>query len=100
MSSNYLPIVDQKFPASHAATLRQQLEAVTALYALVCCNGNIENANSLLRKQQQEQVSFQRNSIWKDMVGQERRGATVHVQVSMVSMRDMAFSICGRDHFS
>lgn len=81
MSGNYLPIVDQKFPASHAQALRQQLEAVTGLYAVVACNGSLENANSLLRKQQQEQVSFERNSIWKDMVGQERRGATVHVQV-------------------
>eukprot|EP00878_Enallax_costatus_P012608 GHUV01013167.1.p1 GENE.GHUV01013167.1~~GHUV01013167.1.p1 ORF type:complete len:652 (+),score=137.56 GHUV01013167.1:111-2066(+) len=80
MSSNYLPIVDQKFPASHAATLHHQLEAITALYAVVCCNGNLEHANSILRKQQQEQVSFQRNSIWKDMVGQERRAATVRVQ--------------------
>lgn len=83
MSSNYLPIVDQKFPASHAAHLHQQLEAITALYAVVCCNGNLQHANSILRKQQQEQVSFQRNSIWKDMVGQERRAATVRVQVSL-----------------
>jgi phosphate transporter len=47
----------------------------------VCCNGNSAKASSILRRQQQEQVSFERNTIWKDMVGQERRAATLHVQV-------------------
>jgi hypothetical protein len=28
-------------------------------------------------------VSFERNTIWKDMVGQERRAATLHVQVRL-----------------
>jgi len=48
----------------------------------VCCNSNAGKAAAILRRQQQEQVSFERNTIWKDMVGQERRAATVHVQVS------------------
>jgi hypothetical protein len=82
MSSNYLPIVDQKFPDSHAAHLRTQMDAIALLYSIVCCNGNADKAAAILRKQQQEQVSFERNSIWKDMVGQERRAATLHVQVS------------------
>jgi hypothetical protein len=81
MSANYLPIVDQKFPDSHAAHLRTQMDAVASLYSMVCCNGNADKAAAILRKQQQEQVSFERNSIWKDMVGQERRAATLHVQV-------------------
>lgn len=50
-------------------------------YATVCCNGNMSKAQNVLRRQQQEQVSFERNTIWKDMVGQERRAATLHVQV-------------------
>jgi phosphate transporter len=81
MSANYLPIVDQKFPDSHAAHLRTQMDAIASLYSMVCCNGNADKAGAILRKQQQEQVSFERNSIWKDMVGQERRAATLHVQV-------------------
>ncbi|KAF8065942.1 SPBC3B8.04c [Scenedesmus sp. PABB004] len=80
MGGTYLPIVDQKFPESHAATLRRQLEAITELYAIVACNGKAAKAATVLRKQQAEQVSFERSSIWKDMVGQERRGATLHVQ--------------------
>eukprot|EP00879_Flechtneria_rotunda_P007786 GHRR01008159.1.p1 GENE.GHRR01008159.1~~GHRR01008159.1.p1 ORF type:complete len:762 (+),score=241.90 GHRR01008159.1:161-2446(+) len=82
MSANYLPIVDQKFPESHVAYLRHQLEQIIGLYSIVCCNGNVDKAAVILRRQQQEQVSFERNSIWKDMVGQERRAATVHVRES------------------
>lgn len=52
-------------------------------YALVCCNSNSGTASSILKRQQQEQVSFERNTIWKDMVGQERRAATLHVQVRL-----------------
>jgi hypothetical protein len=48
---------------------------------MVCCLGNTTKAQTILQRQQQEQVSFERNTIWKDMVGQERRAATVHVQV-------------------
>eukprot|EP00775_Hariotina_reticulata_P002958 gene2958-3243_t len=80
MSPNYLPIVDQKFPDSYIHHLQHQLEAITSLYAVVCCNGNASKAATTLRKQQQEQVTFERNTIWKDMVGQERRAASLHVQ--------------------
>lgn len=80
MSGSYLPIVDQKFPAGHADHLQQQMAAITALYGVVCCSGNADKAAAILHRQQQEQVSFERNTIWKDMVGQERRAATVHVQ--------------------
>lgn len=55
-------------------------------YAIVCCNGSSAKAQAILKRQQQEQVSFERNTIWKDMVGQERRAATVHVQVSWAVM--------------
>lgn len=81
MSPSYLPIVDQKFPSAFADHLQTQIDAITSLYAVVCCNGNTDKAAAILRKQQLEQVSFERNTIWKDMVGQERRAATVHLQV-------------------
>ncbi|WIA37569.1 hypothetical protein OEZ86_014475 [Tetradesmus obliquus] len=93
MSSNYLPIVDQKFPDSHAAHLRTQMDAIASLYSMVCCNGNADKAAAILRKQQQEQVSFERNSIWKDMVGQERRAATLHVQDGKEVVQESWFSM-------
>lgn len=80
LSSMYLTLVNQKFPEDHVEQLQAQLDAITQLYAIVCCNSNAGKAAAILRRQQQEQVSFERNTIWKDMVGQERRAATVHVQ--------------------
>lgn len=56
MSGNYLPIVDQKFPSAYVATLTRQLDAITQLYSVVCCNGNDARAAATLRKQQAEQV--------------------------------------------
>jgi hypothetical protein len=43
--------------------------------------GKHERALLELSKTLREQVEFERNTVWKDMIGLERRGATVTVQV-------------------
>jgi hypothetical protein len=67
-------------------------------YALVCCAGDLSQANNTLKQLQQEQVLFERNTIWKDMVGQERRAATVHLQVSAADYVDWFAWPLGANH--
>lgn len=81
MSPSYLPIVDQKLPQAHVDSLTRMIASITELYATVACGCSSERAAATLRKLQAEQVSFERNTIWKDLVGQERRAASLHVQV-------------------
>ncbi|KAF9379732.1 low-affinity phosphate transporter [Podila verticillata] len=68
-------VVDLSAPFQ--AESRQQLDAqilrLQAIYARTCTNGNMSLAAKELRSHLREYIIWERNTIWRDMVGQERK---------------------------
>lgn len=78
--ASYMSIVNTKLPEAAQVRL-EELQALCAdQYAVLACKGNRERARLDLSRVLRDQVEFQRNTVWKDMIGLERRGATVTVQ--------------------
>ena len=73
---------------------KQNLEAhirfVTTLYAKVVTAGDIDLALSQLKTHLREQVVWQRNTVWREMIGIERRaqGATLERSVMGTGKRE------------
>ncbi|KAI8972505.1 SPX domain-containing protein [Pilobolus umbonatus] len=59
--------------------LHSQIERSEKLYADAFCNGNTNMAVRQMKTHLRDQVVYERNTVWKDLVGQERKtlGAVV-----------------------
>ncbi|KAF9163375.1 low-affinity phosphate transporter [Actinomortierella ambigua] len=68
-------VVDHAAP--YLPESRQQLDdqivRLQALYARTCCDGNMGQAAKELRSHLREFIVWERNTIWRDMVAQERK---------------------------
>ncbi|KAK3824651.1 MAG: SPX domain-containing protein [Benniella sp.] len=53
--------------------LDDQILRIQALYARTCTNGSMPQAAKELRSHLREYIVWERNTIWRDMVGQERK---------------------------
>ncbi|KAG0294587.1 low-affinity phosphate transporter [Linnemannia gamsii] len=65
------------YSAPFQAESRQQLDAqilrLQAIYARTCTNGSMALAAKELRTHLREYIVWERNTVWRDMVGQERK---------------------------
>ncbi|KAF9900546.1 low-affinity phosphate transporter [Linnemannia zychae] len=65
------------YSAPFQAESRQQLDAqilrLQAIYARTCTNGSMALAARELRTHLREYIVWERNTVWRDMVGQERK---------------------------
>ncbi|KAG1144066.1 hypothetical protein G6F37_004630 [Rhizopus arrhizus] len=59
--------------------LRSQIERVERIYADAFCNGNTAIAVRQMKTHLRDQITYDRNTVWKDMVGQERKTLDAHV---------------------
>ncbi|KAE8218048.1 hypothetical protein CF319_g7997 [Tilletia indica] len=82
-------VVAEKYPFSDKA--RSQLDeastTLTDLYANVVTSGDIVLAASQLKEQLREQVVWQRNTVWREMIGIERRVAGAALERSVMGVR-------------
>ncbi|KAI8371763.1 SPX domain-containing protein [Radiomyces spectabilis] len=61
-------------------TLRSQIERVEKLYANAFCSGSRPMAMRQMKTHLRDQVTYERNTVWKDMVHQERKTQDAHVK--------------------
>jgi phosphate transporter len=61
-------------------SLRSQIERVERIYADAFCNGNTAIAVRQMKTHLRDQITYDRNTVWKDMVGQERKTLDAHVK--------------------
>ncbi|KAF9205185.1 low-affinity phosphate transporter [Haplosporangium sp. Z 27] len=68
-------VVDVSIPfqAESRQSLDQQIIRLQALYARTCTNGSMALAAKELRTHLREYIVWERNTVWRDMVGQERK---------------------------
>ncbi|KAI7903674.1 SPX domain-containing protein [Cokeromyces recurvatus] len=60
--------------------LRAQIEHVERIYAESFCNGYLPLAIRQMKTHLREQIAYDRTTVWKDMVGQERKILDAHVK--------------------
>ncbi|SGZ47554.1 CIC11C00000001782 [Sungouiella intermedia] len=62
------------FEPSTLKTVNDKLEALVKVYAVICNHGNdLEAAKSELSIHLREHVVWERNTVWRDMIGLERK---------------------------
>lgn len=71
----WCPLVDQSVLMSRASLLDDAIECLEYLYGKMVMNGKINRAKVYLKQFQRDHIVYERSTIWKDMVEQER-----HVQ--------------------
>ncbi|KAK6457896.1 low-affinity phosphate transporter [Scheffersomyces xylosifermentans] len=82
-----LPKKSYIFRETTIARVEDRLQSLTRLYALVCNHGNdLETAKSELSIHLREHVVWERNTVWRDMIGLERK--TYAANSKMISGAD------------
>ncbi|GJJ78406.1 phosphate transporter [Entomortierella parvispora] len=61
------------FQSESRKQLDDQILRLQAIYARTCTKGNMSQAAKELRSHLREYIVWERNTIWRDMVGQERK---------------------------
>ena len=69
-------VVDQAYPFKSATQshLTAQLNSLVPLYANLATGGNADLALKQLKAQLREHVVWERNTVWREMIGLERKG--------------------------
>lgn len=81
LKERYLAVVDKQYPFTDAAKdrLLARTSSVVALFARVNTHDNTDLALNQLKTHLREEVVWQRNTVWREMIGIERKaqGATL-----------------------
>ncbi|KAL7311654.1 low-affinity phosphate transporter [Mucor circinelloides] len=83
LRSQYLKkmVLDSRpFMPQTVEALRAQIERVERIYADAFCSGHIALAVRQMKTHLRDQITYDRNTVWKDMVGQERKTLDAHVK--------------------
>lgn len=77
-------VVLQAYPFKQETTekLQGQIDRVRDIYARIFTNGDTEVANRSLKMHLKEHMVWERNTIWRDMIGIERKSQAVGVRPS------------------
>lgn len=67
------------FKSTTSEVLKGNINKLVQIYASLSTNGNIETAKSELRLHLREHVVWERNTVWKDMIGLERKAQNATV---------------------
>ncbi|KAF8537510.1 SPX domain-containing protein [Trichophaea hybrida] len=77
--------IDQKvtpmhcFQPSTIAHLDENVNKIVEMYANLVTNGDVEEARKELRLHLREHVVWERNTVWRDMIGIERKAHAAHM---------------------
>lgn len=80
-------VVLQAYPFKQETTekLQAQIDRVRDIYARIFTNGDIEVAKRSLKMHLKEHMVWERNTVWRDMIGIERKSQAVGVRPSSAS---------------
>ncbi|CUM66336.1 uncharacterized protein PRCAT00003998001 [Priceomyces carsonii] len=81
-----LPLRSYVFKPSTKAKVDENLESLVSLYAMICNHGNgLELAKSELSIHLREHVVWERNTVWRDMIGLERKSQAANTTKDTVT---------------
>ncbi|KAI9317446.1 SPX domain-containing protein [Dichotomocladium elegans] len=75
------------FTAQRTENLRDHIERLENIYANIFCNGNVQIAVRQMKTHLRDQITYDRNTVWRDMIGQERKTLSAHVQITPTGYR-------------
>jgi phosphate transporter len=75
-------IVNRTYPFSNTTktALNDRIQTVERIYARLATDDNIDDAINELKTHLREYIVWERNTVWRDMVGQERKAVSIAVQ--------------------
>ncbi|KAI9271770.1 SPX domain-containing protein [Phascolomyces articulosus] len=59
--------------------LRVHIERLERMYADTFCGGQVEIAVRQMKTHLRDQITYDRNTVWRDMIGQERKTLAAHI---------------------
>jgi hypothetical protein len=78
------------FQQSTMDNLTQSLERIETSYANLCTKGDISEAKRELRLHLREHVVWERNTVWREMIGIERKAQAANIGITQTLLgRDM-----------
>jgi hypothetical protein len=79
IKAEYLQVVDGQYPflQSTKAKLAEKIDILIHWYARIATDGKVQMAQADLKSHLREHIVWERNTIWRDMVEQERRRETI-----------------------
>ena len=82
--------VDPEYPWLPATRteIEDAIDRVTLAYARITTDGNKNMANMELRSNLREHIVWERNTVWRDMIEQERRQASVKLKAKNLNEAD------------
>lgn len=99
LKPSYLVAVERALPFAQAAkrAVQTALDKTTGMYARVCTEGKRAVAHSDLKTHVRARVVWERNTIWRDMVENERRQQTIAVGTEPTISHTVRVRIFGLD---
>lgn len=84
---NKLPERTYIFQPTTLQAVNTKIEALVKVYALICSHGNdLEAAKSELSIHLREHVVWERNTVWRDMIGLERKSQAANSKLANRNM--------------
>ncbi|KAF2745930.1 hypothetical protein M011DRAFT_495395 [Sporormia fimetaria CBS 119925] len=72
------------FLQSTMDTLGQNISQVEVLYSRICTKGDVAEAKRDLRLHLREHVSWERNTVWREMIGIERKAQAANLGIGQM----------------
>ena len=105
VKQSYLALLETRYPflPTTKKELNETIDRLVAWYARIASDGKIQVASSDLKSHLREHIVWERNTIWRDMVEQERRSGNIGFVpptdpddlVSAQSRKRVVIEICG-----
>lgn len=76
------------FKEGTAKNMDDKLESVAKLYQVICNHGDLETAKSELSIHLREHVVWERNTVWRDMIGLERKNYAANTNGGQATKKD------------
>lgn len=93
--------VEKQYPFQHDTReqLNEKIGAVEELYARVCTEGDVITAQKELKLHLREHVVWERNTVWREMIGIERRAqaAALGIRSALVGGRKTAQDVADEE---
>ncbi|KAI9034503.1 SPX domain-containing protein [Hyaloraphidium curvatum] len=88
LKSSYMrDTVDPEYPwlPETRSEIEDAIDRVTVAYARLTTDGNKNQASMELRSNLREHIVWERNTVWRDMIEQERRAASVKLKAKKLA---------------
>ncbi|KAF1978244.1 plasma membrane phosphate transporter-like protein Pho87 [Bimuria novae-zelandiae CBS 107.79] len=68
--------------------LTQHLSRIELIYSRICTKGDVDEAKRELRLHLREHITWERNTVWREMIGIERKAQAANIGITSMFGRD------------